>query len=1147
MFISELEIDNFKSFARKTRIPFSQGFTVVSGPNGSGKSNIIDAILFVLGLSSSHSLRAEKLTDFINISSGRSTAEVALRFSDGTRIRRRIKRTENGYYSYFYMNDRLSKQSEIADFLGGRLGVRPHGYNVVMQGDITRIIEMSDLERRRVIDEIAGVAEFDLRRNQALAELDVVRDRVEREELLLAEFSRRLEELAVEREQALVHQELTRQLAEYQDLRAAAELAEKEKERLALASLIEEHRIETVRLEEDRSHEAHNLSYLQGDLVSLDEEISRRSGSEYLKLLGQIEETKGTIRGYRHSIDAHRREREENLQAVNRAFADARRMEEKTEAAQAAIRSLSIDRTNLAMAQAGVQSRLREIEGRLAAGQAGTATAQAELIALLAAIEEQTSERAELLRHQDRLIEQSRARSRERERMAARRAEIQESLAADRTALEETRAAGEAHGTERRRVEAALSTVERELLAKRSAFEDLRKARRENEQQLMRLEAQQQVHGDAGGQALEAVLGMDGVHGTIASLGRVPPEYITALNTAAGSRLNNVVVENDEVASRAIAYIKETRSGRLTFLPLNRLREVPRPPVSGDGVVDYAVNLVRFDPEYERAFGIVFGATLVLKTLGQARRLLGRHRMVTLEGELLEKTGAMTGGYQKRPTRGFAASVEDEVRRLLGIIAGQEAEASELEAAIRRLTEESDSLRSARGRADQEAARCAVLGEEYERRLAAMAVETEELARADVELAAEGDASVGELAGIEGSLGVLQEEIARANRRVASLRKELAETEIPALTDQRERARAELDDVERRLRNKESDITDTQRERVYFSRRIEELAAERRRLEARNQQLEAEITAFEAQIVEGETAIAALEARQQTFSSELEELRRRRGELQESILGQERALLELEARLDRARYQIEVDVERDRVLDGECAELRERAAGRMTTLTLAEIDEGLAVTADSLRRLGAVNMLAVEEYDRVGERVTERTEMVGVLSRERETLLERIAHVETQKFEAFQTAYTAINENFSRIFATLTSGNGHLALECEEDPFSGGLTFAVQPRDKAVHLLSALSGGEKSLTTLAFIFSIQQYLPAPFYAFDEVDMSLDGSNVERIASMIRTISAESQFIIVSLRKPMIDIADRVIGVTVRPDKSTLVTGVRSGD
>ena len=365
MFISESEIDNFKSFARKTRIPFSQGFTVVSGPNGSGKSNIIDAILFVLGLSSSHSLRAEKLTDFINISSGRSTAEVALRFSDGTRIRRRIKRTENGYYSYFYMNDRLSKQSEIADFLGGQLGVRPHGYNVVMQGDITRIIEMSDLERRRVIDEIAGVAEFDLRRTQALAELEVVKDRVEREELLLKEASRRLEELGC-RAGAGAGPPAADTPARGGPGLASGGRARREGERTGtLASLTDGHRVEAVRLEEDRSHEAHNLSYLQGDLAALDEEIHRRSGAEYLKSPSQAEEAKGTIRSSRLSIDSHRREREENLQAINRAFADVRRMEEKTAAAQALVRSLSIDRTNLAMEQAAVQARLRGIEGVL--------------------------------------------------------------------------------------------------------------------------------------------------------------------------------------------------------------------------------------------------------------------------------------------------------------------------------------------------------------------------------------------------------------------------------------------------------------------------------------------------------------------------------------------------------------------------------------------------------------------------------------------------------------------------------------------------------------------------------------------------------------------------------------------------------------
>ena len=148
------------------------------------------------------------------------------------------------------------------------------------------------------------------------------------------------------------------------------------------------------------------------------------------------------------------------------------------------------------------------------------------------------------------------------------------------------------------------------------------------------------------------------------------------------------------------------------------------------------------------------------------------------------------------------------------------------------------------------------------------------------------------------------------------------------------------------------------------------------------------------------------------------------------------------------------------------------------------------------------------------------------------------------KYEAFMEAFQAIDTNFREIFARLTSGSGNLLLENDEDPFAGGLSFAVKPRDKPVHLLNALSGGEKSLTTLAFIFSIQQFIPAPFYAFDEVDMSLDGSNVEHISGMIREHAATSQFIIVSLRKPMIEGADRIMGVTLRADKSSLVTGVK---
>jgi chromosome segregation protein len=238
--------------------------------------------------------------------------------------------------------------------------------------------------------------------------------------------------------------------------------------------------------------------------------------------------------------------------------------------------------------------------------------------------------------------------------------------------------------------------------------------------------------------------------------------------------------------------------------------------------------------------------------------------------------------------------------------------------------------------------------------------------------------------------------------------------------------------------------------------------------------------------------------------------------------------------------QIDTLAERERSLLAELEALREQVGDVETDLDLAAIDAGIAEAERALKKIGAVNMLAIEEYDRVSARVEERTAKKEVLSRERTMLLERI-----MKYDAFMTAFNAIDANFREIFARLTEGSGRLVLENEEDPFSGGMTFAVQPRDKKVHLLSALSGGEKSLTTLAFIFSIQQYMPAPFYALDEVDMFLDGSNVDRIAAMISDLSANAQSIVVSLRKPMIERADRIVGVTIRADKSTYVTGVQN--
>jgi len=1144
--ITELEIDNFKSFSKKTKIPFLPGFTVISGPNGSGKSNIIDSILFVLALSSARNLRAEKLTDLINLNSGRNTAEVAIEFSDGTKIRRRIKRTGNGYYSYNYLNDRVCKQADIVEYLA-KHGIKPHGYNVVMQGDVTRIMEMSDNERRKIIDEIAGVAEFDAKKDRALRELDVVRERIEREELLLIELQKRVNELKRERTHALEYQKWQKELEFYKTCRSAAKLHDQEKELATLLRVSEEQKIALSRIEADRSLEENELSYYRADIRDLDEEIKKKSGSDYLKLIAELEEAKGAIKVAEQSIVRLKKEKETNLEAVNRVYQDTKRAEARVTECTDQIRTLSIDRTNMAMEVATAKAQLEKVENEIRQHSEDTEGAREKLFALLQKAEEKKGARSALLHEQDMLIEKSRMRTSELERLTGLLKQLDEEYAAKQAQMTDSDKNVAGLDAEKKALDRTLSELESELFAQRSTLEHVRTEMRDAEQDAIRLEAAMQARGESGGRAIEAVCAMEGVHGTIMGLGKASPEYATALNVAAGQKLQYVVCDDDRVASDAIQFLKNEKLGRVTFLPLNKLKPPALPPVKEPGVIDYAVNLVEYDPKYDRAFAVALGATVVIDTLERARKLIGKYRMVTLDGELLERSGAMTGGSAKKPVKGFGAAVDDEIIRIRARLAELSEEASGIEASVKRLTAEVDGRRATRNEIEQKQARFGMFSEEFSRRFEAITVEKQTIEQAIARQQGETDGATAEVAALEAKLDATTAEINAVNAEIEEIKKRLDDTSIPALTEQMEKKRREIEELERRLRNKEADINDATRERSHFNARIAELGEERARQEERNRQVDAEVAAANEQIAAAKTQIVSIEERQKEFSGAIEELNAKRNEVSAHIAASEQKLLKFDTEREKIKVQADAVSDRAATLGVEIETLRQVVGEVTTDLTLSEIEGKIADADGALRKIGAVNMLAIEEYEKVQRQVDERTERKETLSSERTNIIDRIQKYEQMKFEAFMTAFKAIDANFREIFARLTSGSGHLVLENEEDPFAGGLTFAVQPRDKKVHLLNSLSGGEKSLTTLAFIFSIQQHIPAPFYAFDEVDMSLDGSNVDRIATMIKELAPSSQFVIVSLRKPMITEAERIMGVTIRPDKSTLVTGVKVND
>lgn len=1145
MHIVQVDIDNFKSFSRKTKIPFYEGFAVISGPNGSGKSNIIDSILFVLSLSSARSLRAEKLTDLINNISGKHTAEVTLTFSDETKIRRRIKRTTSGYYSYYYLNERLCPQTDVLAYLS-KHGIKPHGYNVVMQGDVTRIMEMSDLDRRRMIDEIAGVAEFDAKKEQALTELEQVRARIEREELLLADLSVRIGELKDAREGAVKYQKLQGELDYFRAARQIAQLCELERQLSTIALAKTDQETELVRINESVALETHERDCRTEEVRDIDRQISEKSGPEYIKLLADLEAERGNIRVAEQTIGRLKKEKDSNLGSMNGIFIDMKKFENSIADKNKDFHQLQIDRANLAMEYESQKKVLDQVQELIEKKSKDSEGAQTELIALMGQIEEKKAERSSILSERDGIIERSRIRAQESERMKRQQGQLFEERTEKQTEIESLENELAEKQKEKSVVDKQIGEADRSMMSCRRSLEPVREEIQRLMQKMMRLEAQQQVSAESN-RAISAVLEMDGVHGTVARLGKVPSEYTTALNVAAGGRLQNVIVDTDQTASDAIRYLKEERLGRVTFLPLNKIKPpAPLPPVAGNGVVDYAINLIEFDEEYRNAFSLVLGQTVVVETLEAGRRLMGRFRMVTLDGELLEKAGAMTGGSIRKDIRGFGAAVNKESASINARLSELKGEESDLVAAESRNKAVSDGLRSEKRELDASVTKLELMIAECNRRLDAIADEEMSINESLSGLEHDSQEVSAKVAELETRQDELTDVISGMNDRIVEIRSVLDESEFTLLTEKLQNARRDVDDIKRRLDTKESDLVDVSRERQYFKKRLEERTADKDALAAKNAKLDEEIITCSQQIAAANGAIAALQEKQKSFTGELETLRNERAAMQAKVDESQSRLLSLASEIERCRVQIAALDEKAATASAQIEEIRGTVTDEVECmLSVDEIEEGIVTTERAIRKLGAVNMLAIEQYDEAVAKSEERMARKDVLSREREALLERIESFAQMKFAAFMEAYTAINMNFQDIFARLTMGSGHLVLDNQEDPFLGGMTFEVRPRDKEVHRLNMMSGGEKSLTTLSFIFAIQRYMPAPFYAFDEVDMSLDGVNVERISQMVREMCSSSQFVIVSLRKPMIEAADRIMGVTLRPDKSTLVTGVKT--
>jgi chromosome segregation protein len=1221
VYIKRVELTHFKSFGGTTQVPLLPGFTVVSGPNGSGKSNILDALLFALGLSSSKGMRAERLPDLVNqnqTSRGKSTVEAsvtvtfdlgeaidsqdqeghdqndqnraedeAAESSDWTHdqdaerqasgngatppapaellrewtVTRKLRVTQQGTYtSNYFINDQSCTLTELHEQLH-KLRIYPEGYNVVLQGDVTSIISMNPRERREIIDELAGVGAFDRKIHQAKDKLDAVKEREEKFRIVEKELIAQRDRLAQDRLKAEKYQRLKLELQAKSQWESVLLWRAQEQQVRQMQAQIEAG---------DRTHAELNTQLIalnqviQAAIVELEQlnaKVKALGEDELLAFQSTLATREAELRQVQRqeqdlataqaeiavAIDRTQREIQEQVQQVQRLSQESQSVETQD------LARLRSDRDQAKQSL----DRQREAATAIAAASDAWVQEQAavrhQMETLLQALEPQRTEQAKL---QER-VEQLRQKIQEQNEGVQAIAQEAATKQGQYTQVVGTLSASLQQVDS---CQKSLTSAEQELQIQQETQTRLLQEQRDKQRQLDKLEAQAQAIQESQGTGVIEVLQrakLSGICGLVAQLGRVEPQYQLALEIAAGARLSYLVVEDDRVAAAGIQTLKQQRGGRATFLPLNKIRASHFTPIPAwnrpDGFVDYAVNLIECDDRYQDVFSYVFGNTVVFSSLQAARKEMGQYRIITLDGELLETSGAMTGG---------SISTRQGTLHFGTVESGESSEAI----ALRDRLHELDRILT---RCQQAIADAVVAVKTRSQALIEARQQHREVQMSAEQIQAQIVSFTAQEGQLRTQLSQNMQEFSTAQQRLQSLEQDLPrqESELQRqrqiLTDlEQSQTHSEWQQIQAAIRAQESQLSDRQLALQSAEQRLQDLKNQQQRFQEKVEQSQQRLkeyrtqqtaqlnqtstlsdqrSALTHQITQIQVSLAALE---QTLASEKQERDRAERQLREQQTQQQQLEWQLQKLLETQQTRRQELIALQEQLTAQQAELPDPLPEIPEEVKdLGTLQHELRSLQKRLQAMEPVNMLALEEYDRTQARLEELSQKLGTLDEERTELLLRIENFTTLRQRAFKEAFDAVNENFQTIFAELSDGDGYLQLDDPHDPFGSGLNLVAHPKGKPVRRLASMSGGEKSLTALSFIFALQRYRPSPFYAFDEVDMFLDGANVERLARMIKHQTQQAQFIVVSLRRPMIEAAERTIGVTQARGAYTQVLGL----
>ena len=1148
--INSVSAKGFKSFANKTELVFGKGFNVIIGPNGSGKSNVSDLITFVLGKSSSKDMRAEKTAHLIynggKKGSPAKEAEVTIQF-DNTSGKMPIQTKEvnitrivkQSGVSTYKINDEIRTRQQVLDLLSAAR-LDPDGYNIIGQGDIVGFMEMKPPQRREIIEQISGIAVYEDKKQKCLNELQKVDSKLNETEIILKEREVNLRELKKERDQAIRFKELQEDIKNDKATYVHLQIKDKETKLSEIDSRKKESEDKIQKITKEINDIKSKINDHKDGIKSINEEIDIKGEKDQVIIRKSIEELKtGLVKiGSRIEVCTNEltklKTRKEELNNNNLDI------ENKIKNLKETRKNYELKLKTLQKEEQENENKVNQFKQKHGIGSTFGDSLEAldkELDKKLEEINSLNEKRQDIIRQKDQLQYKLGSLNQKVDGLKGSEKEIDSLKLKKKNFRELTEKLSRCLNED--------SSYTAQLNQKRHELNQLN-------EELAKLKARQigikeRSQGDlAIRKIIELGKKIGGVKGTVSDLGNVEGKYSLALEAAAGARVQSIVVETDIIAQKCIDHLRENKLGMATFLPLNKIKsrimdDNVKSLLKHEGVHGLALNIIKYEPKYKDIFSYVLGSTLVVEDITNARRIgIGRARMVTLHGDLMEPSGAMIGGYRAK-SLGFGfkekeideniVNFEEQTIKLKSLFDHISTKKSENEIQIQKIREEKTNLEAdiikIEKTLDIEGSDIGSLNDEINSL-------NNSIKHSDTEINL-----------IINKLGLVNKQIEDIKRQKNKLKEKLSNPELSKNLDTFEESRLKLKgnilEIEGSIKNIDMQINSmllpefekTQKIIKQYDKEYGDFAKELNELKDVLKVKENELKLKENEEKKFHVTFRDLIAKRNKFDEKIRSF-------DISIIKEDERLKSFEQKLNSISIERAKAVAETEALQKEFEQYPEAKIRR--GITLEDLKSRIHEFEKELNKIGNVNLRALEVYEEIDVEYNKIIDKVFTLKNEREDVLNVMVEVESKKKEIFMKTYSKIIKTYADIFSRLTTkGHVHVTLDNPDNPFDGGINISIKVAGNKFLDIKSLSGGEKTLSALALIFSIQEYAPSPFYLLDEVDAALDKFNSGLLSKLIADYSRSAQYIVISHNDNIITEAEYVYGVSMKDGVTKVVS------